>query len=121
MKFLANIFRNLSVNWRDIFCAVIAMLLFSFLADVVVRWSADDDGATWMVNLVAMLQGFVRFAGANLCLWLLGMAVAYPTVNAWSHTRFDEVFRTLEPKEKFHALLVLIGIQGIMAAICFSN
>lgn len=120
LRLTFQVFNTLKTNWRDLTSAILMVIGFSFLADLIVRWSSSDETSTWLVSVVSLLQGFAKFSAANLCLWFLGMAVAWPRLNGFGNEFFAEAWTTLTPKEKLYTFCFVACMQGIMAALCFS-
>lgn len=112
--------KTLLTNWKDILAFVAIAVVFAVLADVVSRLSVTGSDLPGLANLVGMLRGFSNFVGANLCAWLIGIAIGWPTLNRYSNDGFAKGWSELEDTQKF-AIFVFVAIgELIAAAICFS-
>jgi hypothetical protein len=119
-------FKTLQTNWRDI-CAFLVISIFACAAlDLLTQWSArmDESGhdIPGLATFISLLTGFCRFAGANLCAWLLGIAVAWPVLNRWSNNS-DLYLATWHGLEREHKMWIYVAVscaELIGACICFA-
>lgn len=129
--------KTLLTNWKDILAFVAIAIIFAFLADVVSRLSVTGSDLPGLANLVGMLRGFSNFVGANLCAWLIGIAIGWPTLNRYSNDAddtpsadrpkvsrggqgFKEGWKSLSDQQRFAAFAFVAIGELIAAAICFS-
>ncbi|WAC18939.1 hypothetical protein OVA24_17035 [Luteolibacter sp. SL250] len=113
--------KTLLTNWKDILAFLAVALLFAFLADVVSRLSVSGRDVPGLANLIGALRGFSNFVGANLCAWLIGIAIGWPTLNRYSNEGFSEGWAALDVRSRFFVFTAVATLELIAAAICFSG
>lgn len=119
-------FKTLKTNWRDICAFLLISILACASLDLLTQWSArlDERGADipGLATFISLLTGFCRFAAANLCAWLLGVAVAWPTINAWGNDedQFVATWNHLSRETKMWVYVVVACVELIGACICFA-
>ncbi len=116
---LITSFRTIATNWRTIVMFVIFGLGLAFLSDFVVNWSTRKGDVTGLATVSNYLQGFSRYVGANAAAALLGI-VAWPTINKFGNSRFQEGWDSLGLQGQTIVYIALMATEGICAAICFS-
>ena len=113
--------KTLLTNWKDILAFLAIAVIFAVLADVVTKLSVTGSDIPGLANLVGTLRGFSNFVGANLCAWLIGIAIGWPTLNRYSNDGFAEGWKALDDTQRF-AIFTFVAIgELIAAAICFSG
>lgn len=116
MKNLPQIVKD---SWRDITAFLLIGIFLSIGVEYLIRLSAIMD-VTGAASFIALLQGFTKFAGANLCAWLLGANVAFPYISRWARSDFNATWRTMEGFRKVQCFLAVAIGELLMAAICFA-
>ena len=113
--------QTLKTNTRDILAFLLIGLVCSILGDLAIKYSSST-ALPGLAGFIALLHGFARFVGANACLWLLGIAIAWPTLDAFSNDSFTDCWNKItDPFRRMCLFVAVCGFEGIMAAICFSN
>jgi hypothetical protein len=112
--------KTLLTNWKDILAFLAVAAIFNILADVVTRLSVTGNDVVGLANLVGMLKGFSNFVGANLCAWMIGIAIAWPTLNRFSNDGFAAAWNSLTIEKQLYLFTVVATLELIAAAICFS-
>jgi hypothetical protein len=112
--------KTLLTNWKDILVFLVIYLAFALLADIVARLSVSGSDVPGLANLVGALRGFSNFVGANLCAWMIGIAIGWPTLNRYSNDGFATGWAALDERAKFLTFVFVATFELIAAAICFS-
>lgn len=112
--------KTLLTNWKDLLAFLSIAVMFAILADIVTRLSVTGGDLPGLANLVGSLRGFSNFVGANLCAWLIGIAIGWPTLNRYSNDGFANGWAALDEREKFLVFIAVATLELIAAAICFS-
>lgn len=109
----------LKESWRDIVSFLIIGIILSAAIEFLIKITTAFDiiGGSLFISL---LQGFVKFAGANLCLWFLGMGIAFPFVTKWIHSDFNKTWNEISGFQRLYCFVGIFIGEAIMAAICFS-
>lgn len=112
--------KTILTNWKDILAFLAIAVLFAVLADVVTKLSVSGADVPGLANLVGTLRGFSNFVGANLAAWLIGIAIAWPTLNRYGNEHFSKGWEALNEEKKFLVFVFVAVFELIAAAICFS-
>ena len=113
---------TLKTNWRDLLAFLGIGIAFSVLADLVINLTVRFGGTLpGLAHFTNLLQGFATFVGANLCAWLIGVGVAWPTINRWSHDQasFNDAWEKMIPPERLWVFVVIAIGELVAAALCF--
>lgn len=113
--------KTLLTNWKDIFAFLAVAIVFALLADIVTRLSISGNDLPGLANLVGTLRGFSNFVGANLCAWLIGIAIGWPTLNRYGNESFTTGWAALDARDRFFVFTGVSVLELIAAAICFSG
>lgn len=113
--------KTLLTNWKDILVFLAIAAFFAVLADVVTRLSVSGKDIPGLANLVGTLRGFSNFVGANLCAWLIGIGIGWPTLNRYSNDSFATGWASLDERGKFLTFVGVACLELIAAALCFSG
>jgi hypothetical protein len=129
--------KTLLTNWKDILAFLAIAVVFAVLADIVTRLSVSGSDLPGLANLVGTLRGFSNFVGANLCAWMIGIAIGWPTLNRYSNdadetpqrgtlpvpgtkSGFKHGWASLTDQQRFLVFVAVACLELIAAAICFS-
>lgn len=104
-------------NWRDVLSALIFLVLTSIITDWFLSFTRDGE-ATWLTNTVVLMQGFMRFATANVCAWLFGVCLAWPTLNKFM-PKFSSHFESCSAAIKCSVFAAVACAELVAASICF--
>lgn len=122
-----NLLKTLRSNLRDIVAFLLLSIAFCMAQDLLTQWSAKQDLADKSIPglavFISLMVGFSRFAAANLCAWLFGMAVAWPLINKWGNDQwnFSSGWDSLGMRGRFITFCALASVEILTAAICFSH
>jgi len=113
--------KTLLTNWKDILAFLAIAILFALLADGVTRLSLSGRDLPGLANLIGTLRGFSNFVGANLCAWLIGIAIGWPTLNRYGNESFAEGWAALDARTRFLVFTGVATLELVAASICFSG
>lgn len=119
-------FQLLRSNFRDILAFLVISIICCVLLDLLTDWSVSQDLAgrsiPGLALFISLLLGFSRFAAANLCAWLLGVAVGWPTINRWGSNQdtFLHAWNSLHTGQRLNLFIAVAGIELLAAAIIFA-
>jgi hypothetical protein len=114
-----NLLKTLANNWRDILVGLVLTIGLAFVADVLEKLAASEDGKVWLANVVITLRGLAAFAGANMAAFFM-LAVAWPTVQRWNNRSYVSAWTALPAWGKFAAFIAIALTYILAAAICFA-
>lgn len=130
-----NVIKTIKNNARDILWFLLGGVGLCILLDWLGRWSGERDAAGKTILglsfFVTLVTGLCRFVAANACAWLLGLAVAWPQLNAWSHGTEDSkdgktnncksALDGMTPQGRLWVFVAVAAAELLMAAICFTR
>lgn len=114
-----QVLKTIKTNWRDIVVCLGLTLGLALAADVLERVAITNEGQVWLANVVISLRGLAAFAGANLAAFFM-LAVAWPTINAFSNDSFNLGWNSLSHKEHFYVFVAVALGYIVSASICFA-
>ena len=112
--------KTLLTNWKDIALFAAIAVFFALLSDIISTGSTRGWNPPGLATLTGNLKGFSNFVGANFAAWLIGIAVAWPTLNRFSNESFDAAWQALSQEKRFFTFVGVACLELIAAAICFS-
>jgi hypothetical protein len=116
---MKNLLKLIQDGWRDIATFLVIGICLSVAVEYLISLTTVME-VTGAGSFIALLQGFTKFAGANLCAWFFGVNIAFPFMSQWGRFNFNDTWGKLSDEAKIKCFLIMAVGELLMSAICFA-